>query len=58
MAWIKEYVAPDGGDRKEIHDDYGNLQTTHVDRYNIWTGEYTYTDVYNQYDQKIGSFKK
>ena len=58
MAWSKPYTAWDNSDREDFYDDYGNLQTTHVDRYDILTGQYTHTDVYNQYDQKIDSFKK
>lgn len=58
MGYSKEYNAWDNSRREEFYDDYGNLQTTHVDRYDIFTGEYVRTDVYNSNDVLIDSFKK
>ncbi len=58
MSYSKEYTAFDGARREEFFDDYGNLETTHVDRYNIWDGSYSHTDVYNANDQLIDSFVK
>lgn len=42
----------------EFHDDNGKLLETHVERRSIWDGDYAYTDKYNSYDKKIGSFVK
>lgn len=57
MSYSKKYTAWDGADREEFYDDYGNCETTHVDRYDF-SGNYTHTDVYNKYDDKIDSFVK
>ena len=56
MSYSRQYTAWDNSDREEFYDDYGNLQTTHVDRYDF-SGNYTHTDVYNQYNEKIDSFR-
>lgn len=53
----KKYKGWDNSDREDFYDESGNLETTHVDRYN-WDGTYSHTDVYNQYSKKIGSFVK
>lgn len=57
MSKSRQYTAWDNSDREDFYDDNGNLQTTHVDRYNL-SGEYTHTDVYNEYGKKIDSFKR
>ncbi len=57
MASSRKYTTWDNSDREDFYDDSGELQTTHVDRYD-WSGNYTHTDVYNAYDQKIDSFIK
>ena len=55
MSSVREFSAWDNSDRREYFDDYGNLTATQVDR-TTWSGEYKCTDVYNEYNQKIGSF--
>ena len=58
MGYSKKYVSwTDNSDREEFYDNHGNLETTHVDRYNM-DGTYKCTDVYNANDQKIDSFKR
>ena len=58
MGYSRKYTAwTDNSDREDFYDDCGNVQTTHVDRYN-WDGSYKCTDVYNAYDEKIDSFTK
>ena len=57
MAWTRVYELL--GDKvTEFHDDDGRLLETHVERHSIWDGDYAYTDKYNSYDKKIGSFVK
>lgn len=56
MGYSKKYTAwTDNSDREDFYDDYGNLQTTHVDRYNL---DGSYNEVYNAYDEKIDKFTK
>lgn len=55
MSNSRKYTAWDNSDREDFYDDYGNLETTHVDRYDL-SGNYSHTDVYNKYDEKIDSF--
>ena len=57
MSESRKYTAWDNSDREEFYGNDGNLETTHVDRYD-WSGNYTHTDVYNSNDEKIDSFKK
>lgn len=53
----RKYTAWDNSDREDFYDKYGNLKTTHVDRYDL-NGNYTHTDVYNEHGEKIDSFVK
>ncbi len=57
MSNSRKYTAWDNSDREDFYDDYGNLETTHVDRRDLG-GKYTHTDVYNKHGKKIDSFKK
>lgn len=57
MANSRKYLGSDNSDREDFYDKYGNVQTTHVDRYD-WSGNYKYTDVYNNKDEKIDSFRR
>ena len=57
MSYSKKYTAWDNSDREKFYDDHGNHQTTHVDRYDL-SGNYSHTDVYNNKDQKIDSFRR
>lgn len=57
MSKRYDFTAWDNSDRSEFYDDYGNLETTWVDRYG-WDGEYSHTDVYDADDRKVGSFVK
>lgn len=58
MGFSRKYTAwPDNSDREDFYDPYGNLQTTHVDRYKL-DGTYKCTDVYNKNNEKIDTFKK
>lgn len=57
MSNSRKYTAWDNSDREEFYDKYGNLETTHVDRYDFG-GNYVGTDVYNKYNEKIDSFRK
>ena len=50
MGYSKKYTAwTDNSDREDFYDDHGNLQTTHVERYN-WDGSYKFTEVFNAND--------
>lgn len=53
----RKYTAWDNSDHEDFYDKYGNLTTTHVDRYDL-NGNYTHTDVYNEHGEKIDSFVK
>lgn len=53
----REYTAWDNSDRKDCYDKCGNLQETHVDRYD-YSGRYTHTDVYNMYGALVRSYVK
>lgn len=57
MGYRKKYIGSDNSDREDFFDDYGNLKITHVERYDL-SGNYKRTDVYNEYNQKIDSFKR
>lgn len=58
MGFSRKYTAwTDNSDREDFFDASGNLQTTHVDRYNL-DGTYKCTDVFNARDEKIDTFKK
>lgn len=53
----RQYTGWENSDREDFYDKDGNLETTHVDRYD-WSGDYTGTDVYNNNNEKIDHFKK
>lgn len=57
MSYSRNYTGWDNSDREDFYDDDGNLKTTQVDRYD-WSGNYAGTDVYNEYDEKIDSYRK
>ncbi len=57
MSYSKKHTAWDNSDRKNLDNDHGKLETTHVDRYDLG-GKYIRTDVYNKYGKKIDSFKR
>lgn len=57
MGDSRKYTGWDNSDREDFYDKYGNVTTTHVDRYD-WSGNYSYTDVYNDRNEKIDSFKR
>lgn len=57
MNGSRKYTSWDNTDREEFYGKNGELETTHVDRYD-WNGNYSHTDVYNSDDEKIGSFIK
>lgn len=58
MGYSKKYTAwTDNSNREDFYDDYGNIQTTHVERYDL-EGHYKCTDVYNANDERIDRFIK
>ena len=57
MSYSRKYTGWDNSDREDFYDDDGNLKTTQVDRYD-WSGNYAGTDVCNEYDEKIDSYRK
>lgn len=58
MGYSKKSTAwTDNSDREDFYDDHGNLQTTHVERYN-WDGSYKFTEVFNANDERIDRFVK
>ena len=48
MSYSRKYTGWDNSDREDFYE---------VDRYD-WSGNYAGTDVYNEYDEKIDSYRK
>lgn len=51
MSFGRKYTGSDKSDRENFYNDYGKLQTIHVERYDL-SGNYKSTDVYNNKYEK------